>query len=84
MLFEIQDVTVSNVWSETFKGRDGDTVEFYRALLNVPGEAPLQLAVSKDDFAECSSLIGHQGTAIAYLDARPGNRVRVYFKGLSE
>lgn len=80
MLLEIENVTVNSVWSESFTGRDGDEVEFYRALLSVPGESPLQLGVSKDDFGNLSAKMGANGTALVDLDARPGNRVRVYLK----
>lgn len=82
MLIEINDVTVSSVWRETFTGRDGDEVEFFRALLTVPGEPPMQLGVSRDDFETMRDRSGAKGTAIIDLDARPGNRVRVYVKDL--
>ena len=84
MVVEIKQVTVSSVWSESFKGREGDTVEFYRALCTVPGEAPLQLGVSKEDYPELVQAIGKTGTALVDIDARPGNRVRVYLKELSK
>lgn len=80
MIISIGEVTVSNVWKETFTGRDGDEVEFFRALVNVPGEPPLQLGVTKDDFPELSAMIGRTGEGVIDLDARPGNRVRVHLK----
>lgn len=80
MLIKVKDVTVSSVWSEEFKGREGDMVQYYRALVTVPGEAPLQLGVREDDFAALSARIGATGTATVELDARPGNRVRVYLR----
>ena len=80
MLIEIADMNLQSVWSESFKGRDGDMVEFYRALCSVPGEAPLQLGVTKDDFEDLRAKMGNTGTALVELDARPGNRVRVYLK----
>ena len=84
MIVEIGNVNVMNVWSESFKGKDGEDVEFYRALLNVPGEPPMQLAVAKDDFTDLCVYIGHEGVALVEIDAKPGNRVRVFFRGLVE
>ena len=84
MVVEIANVTVSSVWSESFKGRDGDMVEFYRALLSVPGEAPMQLGVSKEDYPELVQKIGSSGKALVEIDARPGSRVRVYLKDLGK
>lgn len=84
MILEIANTSITNVWAEKFKGREGEDVEFYRALLNVPGEAPVQIGVAKDDFNELSARIGANGTALIELDARPGNRVRVYLKDIVE
>lgn len=84
MIVEIQQVNVVNVWAESFKGRNGEDVEYFRALLNVPGEPPMQLAVGKDDFTELCACIGREGVALIELDAKPGNRVRVFFRGLVE
>lgn len=82
MLMEIENVNLNSVWMESFKGRDGDNVTFYRALMTVPGEAPLQLGVREDDFANLQEKSGQKGVALVDLDARPGNRVRVYLKEL--
>lgn len=84
MILEIANVNLTNVWAEKFKGRDGEDVEFYRCMLNVAGEAPVQLSVSKDDFSDLSAKIGTSGTALVDLDARPGNRIRVYLKDVVE
>lgn len=82
MLVEISDVRMNSVWRETFTGRDGDEVEFFRALLTVAGEAPMQLAVQKDDFEMLRGKQDATGTALVEIDARPGNRVRVFIRDL--
>lgn len=78
----VEGALVMSVWSESFKDREGKDVEFYRALLSVPGEAPLQLKVGKDDFEMARECEGLNGSALVELDCRPGNRQSVYFKGL--
>lgn len=78
----IEDANLTSVWAESFTGRDGDQVEFYRALLAVAGEAPMQLSVSKDDYPHFVELIGSSGRATVEIDARPGNRARVYLKDM--
>lgn len=80
MLVEVKDVTLQSVWAESFKGREGDTIEFYRSLCVVPGEPPMQLGVAKDDYDDLRAKMGNSGTALVEIDARPGNRVRVYLK----
>ena len=80
MRVQIENAGLTSAWSESFKGREGDQVEFYRALVTVPGEAPMQLSVAKDDYPLLSEQIGTVGTATVEIDARPGNRVRVYLK----
>lgn len=74
------DGTLTSVWAESFTGRNGDEVEFYRALLSVAGEAPMQLSVSKDDVDQLNACVGVTGQCELEIDARPGNRARVYLK----
>lgn len=82
MQVEIQEVNLTNVWQESFTNREtGEVVEFHRAMLNKAGEPPMQLSVAKDDVPVVSDSVGLNGTALLELNARPGERVRVYLKG---
>lgn len=82
MIVKLPDATLMNVWAESFKSKSGEEVEYYRALVNVPGEAPLQLKVSKDDFEGMREMMGMSGCVLAELDCTPGNRQSVYMKGM--
>ena len=82
MKVEIQNATLSNVWQESFTNREtGENVEFWRALVNVPGEAPAQFGVARDDVEKVTPFVGDSGIAVVNLDARPGSRIRVYLVG---
>ena len=82
MLFTVDSVALVSVWCESFVGRDGQDVEFYRALVTKAGDMPLQLSVSKDDFDFLSSFDqGVLGTASIRLDAQPGRKIRACLVG---
>lgn len=82
MIVAIEDVNLTNVWQESFTRKDsGEVIEFHRAMLNKAGEPPMQLAVTKDDIETVSAYVGETGRALVNIDARPGERVRVYLKG---
>lgn len=82
MIVAIEEVNLTNVWMEQFTRRDsGEVIEYYRAMLNKAGEPPMQLAVTKDDLPNVEQYTGGVGTALVNIDARPGERVRVYLKG---
>ena len=81
MVVVINDVQLTNLWKESFPDRNtGEQVEFFRAMLNKAGEAPMQLGVQKEDEPVLSQAIGVSGNAVVEIDARPGQRVRVYLK----
>lgn len=83
MFVTVEDVTVTNVWEESFKDREtGEDVKYFRALLSKPGEPPAQLAVTQDDFERLSDCIGVTGSAVVEVDAQPGRRVRVRLRGI--
>ena len=83
MIVEVNGVTLTNVWEESFNDREtGQPVAFYRALLSSAGEPPMQLGVRKDDFEGLADSIGEVGTASIEIDAQPGRRVRVYLVGI--
>lgn len=72
--------TVSSVWADSFTGADGDEVEYYRALVSVAGEAPMQLSVARDDYEKLAGCIGVTGNCVLDISANPGRRTRVYLK----
>ena len=83
MLVEVENVTLMNVWQESFKDREtGEEIQFCRGLLSCAGEAPTQLVVSKDDFEDLTDKIGVLGTAVIDIDAQPGRKVRVRLRGM--
>lgn len=83
MIVEVKNVSIANVWEESFKDREtGEDVKFFRALLSKAGEAPSQVAVSREDFDTLAQSVGAVGTAVLEIDAQPGRRVRVYLKGV--
>lgn len=83
MIVEIENVSLTNVWEESFKDREtGEDVKYFRALISSSGEPPMQLGVAVDDFELLRSLIGSVGTAFVEIDAQPGRRVRVRLRGM--
>lgn len=83
MLVKVADVCVTNVWQEQFTDRKtGEVVTFCRALLSKVGEPPTQLSVQSGDYEDMCDFIGGAGNALIEIEARPGQRVRAYFKGL--
>lgn len=83
MIVEIQNVSLTNVWEESFKDREtGEDVKYFRALVSSAGEPPMQLAVAAQDYDELSASIGSVGTAVVEIDAQPGRRVRVRLRGM--
>ena len=82
MLVEVEDVTLTSAWRDSFTDREGREVEYFRALCTVPGEQPAQLAVMQDDYPELVERQGETGTAHLEIQARPGSRVRVILRGL--
>lgn len=84
MRLSIENACLLNVWEDSFKDREtGEDVKYCRALLSVPGEAPMQFAVAPDDFASVSALIGNVGDFAIDLDAQPGRRMRVRLVGMA-
>lgn len=82
-MITLESVSVLNVYKKTFENSKGEEIEYYRSLLNVPGEAPMELAVKKGDFEMLSGKIGVVGSAVVELDAQPGNRTKVYFRDIA-
>ena len=83
MLVEVENVSLTNVWEESFKDREtGEDVKFYRALITSAGEPPTQLAVAAQDYEGLAACIGVVGTATVEIDAQPGRRVRVRLRGM--
>ena len=84
MYVTVEEVTILNVWEESFKDREtGEEVKYYRALLSKPGEAPAQLAVAESDFETLKDYIGVTGNMTLEIDAQPGRRVRVRLRGVA-
>ena len=77
----LEGANLTNVWRETWE-RDGRQYESRKALVNVVGEAPMQFSVLQEDYEEISSCIGATGDMELLIDATPGNRIRIFVKGL--
>ncbi len=81
MIVEIKNACLVNVWEESFKDKQtGETVKFYRSLLNCAGEPPAQFAVLADDYDGLVGQIGTVGKATVEIDAQPGRRARVILR----
>lgn len=83
MIVEIGNVSLTNVWDESFKDREtGEDVKYFRALVSSAGEPPMQLGVAEKDYETLTGSIGVVGTAVVEIDAQPGRRVRVRLRGM--
>ena len=83
MLVDIGKARVLNVWEESGTDRDtGREFFYYRALLNVEGEPPLQVGVSQDDFESAKACVGKEGVCILNIDAQPGRKAKIRFCGM--
>ena len=83
MIVNIENSCLLNVWEESFEDREThEPVQFYRALVSVIGEAPMQFGVNKDDFEALRQKVGTVGNAAVDLDAQPGRRIRVRLVGM--
>lgn len=83
MLVYVDDVALTNVWEESFKDREtGEDVVFYRALLTVAGQPPVQLGVRGEDYEQLAQHVGELGRVCLEIMAQPGRRLRVLVRGV--
>lgn len=69
---------VSSAWRDSFVSREGEEIEYFRCLVTVNGEKPMQLKVrNAEQFEEIRQFEGVEGEIYIEIDCEPGRRQQI-------